>query len=73
MRMICAAAEAHGELPPEMRALAAMREIASKIRTPEAARLMSALIEAAPADRAAMLAPALARAKLDRCPTLDRL
>ena len=71
MRMICSAADRHADEPPEMRTLSAMRDIADKIKTPEAARLLSELVQAAPADRAAMLAPALERAKLSRCPTLE--
>lgn len=70
LRMICSAADRHRDLPPDMRTLAAMRDIAGKIKTPEAARLLSALMEAAPAERPAMLAPALERAKLSSCPTL---
>ena len=72
VRMICRAGEGDPGLPPEMRRLTAMREIAKKIKTPEAARLISAVIQAAPEDKAALLAPALARAKLSRCPALDR-
>ena len=71
MRMICSAADAHRDLPPDLRRMKAMRTIAEKIKTPEAARLMADVIRAAPAERPAMLAPALARAKLSRCPTLE--
>lgn len=72
IKMICGAGGGHDELPPEMRALAAMREIVEKIKTPEAARLMRAVIEAAPADKAALMAPAMAKAKLSRCALLER-
>ena len=58
-------------LPPDMQKMAAFRDIADHIKTPEAARLMSEVIQAAPSDRAAILAPALAKAKLKRCPFLE--
>jgi hypothetical protein len=72
LRMICGAAARHQDLPPEMRTLAAMRDIAERIKTPEAARLMAELMQAAPGERAALLAPPLRRAKLSSCPTLER-
>jgi hypothetical protein len=71
LRMICSAADRHRGEPPELRTVSSMRDIADKIKTPEAARLMVTLMEAAPAERAALLAPALERAKLSRCPTLE--
>jgi hypothetical protein len=58
-------------VPPGMQRISAMRDIADHIKTPEAARLMSELIQAAPSDRASLLAPALAKAKLKRCPFLE--
>ena len=70
MKMICNAGSGRSDLPPAMAQMEAMREIASKIRTPEAARLMAAVVQAAPADKAALIAPALAKAKLSRCPLL---
>jgi hypothetical protein len=71
MKMICKAGQDEN-LPPEMRQLAGMKEIAGKIKTAEAARLMSELMQAAPADRDQLLEPALAKAKLKRCPFLGR-
>ena len=73
MRMICAAADGHHGEPPEMRTMAAMRHILDNVKTPEAGRLVSAMMQAAPGDRAAMLAPALERARLSRCPTFEPL
>lgn len=58
-------------VPPDMQRMQAMRDIADRIKTPEAARLMSELIQAAPSERAVLLEPALAKAKLKRCPFLE--
>jgi hypothetical protein len=66
MKMICGAGE-DPSLPPDLARLAAMRDIADRVRSAEAARLVAELIQAAPADRDELLAPALARAKLKRC------
>lgn len=71
LRMICSAGDAHRDLPPDLARVRAMRDMASKIKTPEAARLVASAMELAPADRAALVAPALARAGLSRCPTLE--
>lgn len=71
LKMICKAGQ-DDSLPPEMRQLAGMKEIAGKIKTAEAARLMSEIMQVAPSDRDALLAPALAKAKLKRCPFLGR-
>ncbi len=72
MRMICRAGQSDPGLPPEMRRMQGFREIADKIKTAEAARLMAEVARAAPAEHAALLAPALARAKLSRCPFFER-
>lgn len=58
-------------LPPDMQRMTAMRDLAGQIKTPEAARLMADLMQAAPSERAGMLEPALAKAKLKRCPFLE--
>ena len=71
MRMICGATDRYRDLPGPERTMAAMRHILDNVKTPEAARLVPAVIEAAPSERAAMLAPALERAKLTRCPTFE--
>ena len=70
MKTICSAG-GDPSLPPELRRLEGARTIADKLRTPEAARLMAEVARAAPAERPALIAPALARAKLSRCPFLD--
>lgn len=72
MKMICNAGGDSRDLPREMQTLAALQEIAAKVRTPEAARLMSDMVQAAPSDKAAVLAPALARAGISRCRLLER-
>jgi hypothetical protein len=71
IKMICNAGRARDDLPPDMRAVTAAREIAEKIKTPEAARLMAAVMQAAPSDKAALMADALAKAGLSRCALLD--
>lgn len=72
MKMICSAGGGHDELPPEMRKIAAMQKIAENVKTAEAARLVAAVVQAAPSERAELLQPALAKAGLKRCPTLER-
>lgn len=71
MKMICNAGRARPELPPDMRAVEAAREIAAKIKTPEAARLMASVMQAAPSDKRALMAPALSKAGISRCALLD--
>lgn len=67
MKMICDAGKGHDDLPPEMRRIEALRSIAEKVKTPEAARLMASFAQVAPAERGALLAPALAKAGIKRC------
>ena len=71
MKMICSAASGRDDVPPNMRRVAAFRHIAENIKTPEAARLMQQVIQVAPAEKAAVMREALAKAGLKRCPTLD--
>ncbi len=67
MKMICDAGKGHDDVPPELRRIEALRTIAEKVKTPEAARLMASFAQVAPADRGALLAPALAKAGIKRC------
>ena len=67
MKMICDAGKGHDDLPPEMRRLEALRSIAEKVKTAEAARLMASFAQVAPAERGALLAPALTKAGIKRC------
>jgi hypothetical protein len=71
MKMICAAGQGRDDLPPEMRRIEALKEIAAKVRTPEAARLMAGFGALAPADRPAYMSDALERAKLAQCRLLE--
>lgn len=71
MKMICRAGQGSDHLPPELRRVEALREIAERIRTPEAARLLATLMQVAPAERGPLVAEALARAGLRRCPFLE--
>lgn len=71
MKMICAAGQGHPELPPEMRRLEALKEIAAKVRTPEAARLMAGFGALAPADRPDYMKGALEKAKIAHCPLFE--
>lgn len=71
VKMICGAGQGRDDLPPDLRRMQAFREIADKIRTPEAARLMAAVGQAAPGDKRAIMAPALEKAGVKRCPFLD--
>ena len=68
MKMICSAGERGREAPPDMQRIEAFRYIAEHIKTPEAARLMVQVGQAAPSEHAAILAPAQQKAKLTRCP-----
>lgn len=72
MKMICSAGSGRDDLPPDMRKLAAMKQIAESVKTAEAARLVAEAMRAAPSERAELLRPALAKAGLKRCPTLER-
>ena len=54
-----------------MRRLAGLREIGDKLKTAEAARLMSAYMQAHPSEREQILRPALDKAKLRRCRFLE--
>ena len=71
LKMICNAGANRADLPPDMRSLEAAREIAAKIKTPEAARLMAAVMQAAPEEKAALMAGALKKAGIARCPMLE--
>ena len=71
MKMICSAGGGHADLPPEMRKLAAMKEIADNIKTPEAARLLARVIQVAPEEKAGVIREALAKAGLKRCAFLE--
>lgn len=70
MKTICSAGQ-DDSLPPDMRRLAGLKEIADKLKTAEAARLMSAYMQAHPSEREEILRPALAKAKLRRCRFLE--
>jgi hypothetical protein len=72
MKMICAAGQGRDDLPPEMRRVEAMKEIAAKVKTAEAARFMAGFGELAPADRPAYVKGALDRARLTRCAALEQ-
>ncbi len=72
MKMICNAGGASQGTPREMQTVAALQEIAAKVKTPDAARLMVEVVRAAPSDKAALLAPALSRAGISRCRLLER-
>jgi|JI9StandDraft_2_1071091.scaffolds.fasta_scaffold120618_2 hypothetical protein len=67
MKMICDAGKGHDDVPPELRRIEALRSIAEKVKTAEAARLMASFAQVAPAERGALLAPALAKAGIKRC------
>jgi hypothetical protein len=71
MKMICAAGQGRDDLPPEMRRIEALKEIAAKVKTAEAARLMAGFGELAPADRPAYMKGALERAKIAQCRLLE--
>ena len=72
MKMICAAGgDGDANLPPQLRKLAAMKEIAGKIKSPEAARLMARVIQVAPEEKAGLVREALAKAGLSRCAFLE--
>jgi hypothetical protein len=71
MKMICAAGQGHPELPPEMRRMEALKEIAAKVRTPEAARFMAGFGALAPEDRASYVKGALEKAKIAHCPLFE--
>lgn len=60
------------DLPPELARMEALRDLPKKIKTAEGARLAAAVIQAAPEDRAALLAEPMKRAGLERCAQLDR-
>jgi hypothetical protein len=68
MKMICKAGEQSRGMDPEMQRVHAFKYIAEHIKTPEAARLIAEVARAAPSDHAALLAPAMQKAKLTRCP-----
>lgn len=70
MKTICNAGQ-DPSLPPDMRRLAGLKEIGDKLKTPEAARLMSAYMQAHPSEREQILRPALDKAKLRRCRFLE--
>lgn len=72
MKMICAAGQGRDDLPPDMRRVAALEEIAAKVKTAEAARFMAGFGALAPAERDAYVKGALEKAKLSRCALLDR-
>jgi hypothetical protein len=72
LKMICAAGKGRDDLPPSMRSLEAAKEIADNIKTPEAARLMVQLMQAAPSERAELLRQPLAKAGIKRCALFER-
>ncbi|KAB2903545.1 MAG: hypothetical protein F9K40_07130 [Kofleriaceae bacterium] len=72
MKMICAAGQGRDDLPPEMRRVEALKSIADKVKTPEAARFMAGFASISPRERAAYVKGALEKAKLSRCPLLDQ-
>ncbi|MBK9032956.1 MAG: hypothetical protein IPL61_17065 [Myxococcales bacterium] len=53
-----------------MQRIQALRSIAEKIKTPEAARLMASFGQVAPGDAPLLMAPALAKAGIKRCALL---
>ncbi len=67
MKMICDAGKGHDDLPPEMRRLEALRSIAGKVKTAEAARLMASFAQVGPGQKGEILAPALAKAGIKHC------
>lgn len=67
MKMICDAGKGGEGLPPELRRVEALRKIAAKVKTAEAARLMASFAQVGPEDKGALLAPALAKAGIKRC------
>lgn len=71
MKMICGAGGGQDGLPPEMRKLAAMKEISDNIKTPEAARFLVQVIQVAPEEKAGVIREALAKAGLKRCAFLE--
>lgn len=71
LAMICNAGTGQAGLDPRMQQVMALKEIAGKIKTAEAARLMADLVRAAPSERAALLGPALKRAGRSKCAALD--
>jgi uncharacterized protein YggE len=72
MKMICAAGQGHDDVPPEMRRIEALRSIAAKVKTAEAAKLMAGFGALAPEERAAYMKGALEKAKLTKCALLDQ-
>ncbi len=72
MKMICNAGQSRADLPPEMRRIAALKEIAEKVQTPEAARLMAGMVEVAPSEKAAVMKDALAKAGIKRCALIEQ-
>lgn len=68
MKMICAAGD---HVATDQATVLALREISGKIKTAEAAGLMAAAMRAGPAERAALVKPALAKAGITRCPLFD--
>jgi len=72
MKMICAAGKGRDDLPPEMRRVEALREIAAKVKTPDAARFMAGFGALAPEDRPDYVKGALQRARLTQCALLDQ-
>jgi len=71
IKLICNAGQSRPDLPPPMRRLQAMHEIAGKIRTGEAARLMGEITRARADQRVELMRPAMARAGLAHCPLLE--
>lgn len=71
IKMICHAGPRDPGMPADMQRAMAFREIAEKIKTPEAARLMAQVIQVAPAEKAALMADALKKAGLSRCPLIE--
>lgn len=59
------------DLPPELARLEALRDLPRKIKTAEGGRLAGAVIQAAPEDRAALLAEPMKKAGLARCALLE--
>ncbi len=72
MKMICNAGQSRADLPPERRRIEALREIAEKVQTPEAARLMAGVFEVAPSEKAGYMKDALAKAGIKRCALLEQ-
>ena len=72
LKLICSAGGGRDDLPPNLRSVAALKEIAENVKTPEAARLVVQVMRAAPSERAELLRQPLAKAGIKRCALFER-